>query len=123
MRTIKNVNAIISNIKFKPPRWGGGFRVLEKGDGFLLQLRFNALDVTTNTKTLQSCRKWYISAHATETEIVETAFKACRAAVEHELCEHFLFQGRRIYSPHFHVNTRIRMCDEAEFDQRPEAGL
>jgi hypothetical protein len=56
----------------------------------------------------------------TETEIVETAFKACRVSTEHVVKEHFRYKGRRIYSPHFDVALRIQACDERRFDSRPD---
>lgn len=45
-------------------------------------------------------RKWYLSDHMTEDEIVKTCFAAFKAAVEHEVMEGFLFEGQRVFNPH-----------------------
>jgi len=97
------------------------FRLLPKGDGFLLQLEYEEADVdnpTDPTPTTQRARKWYVSPFSTETEIVETAFKSCRVSLDHVLKEHFLYKKRRVYSPHFSIDARIRLCDDKAFDGR-----
>lgn len=45
-------------------------------------------------------RKWYLSDHMTEDEIVKTCFAAFKAAVEHEIMEGFTWRGVRIFNPH-----------------------
>jgi hypothetical protein len=59
-----------------------------KGDGYPLQLSYREPDVETGEMALQRARKWYVSPWMTETEIVETAFKACRVSSDHVLKEH-----------------------------------
>lgn len=112
------VKAIIDSIEFMDRR----FRLLEKGDGYLLQLEYMEADVDDPkgdpTPKLQRARKWYLSPYSTETEIVETAFKAVKTSMMHVVKEHFTYKGRRVYSPHFNVNARIRLCDEGAFDGR-----
>jgi hypothetical protein len=92
--------------------------LLEKGDGFLLQVQYFEADVHTGLIALQKARKWYVSPFMTETELVETAFKACRTSMEHVLKEHFLYKGRRVYSPHFSIDGRVDLCDAEMFDSR-----
>lgn len=88
----------ISNLLYTSPRW----RVLTKGDGFLLQFVYDEPDTEDpdGPLTPQHCRKWYISPHSTATEVVRTAYKAVLTSLEHRLGEHFRFQGQQIYSPH-----------------------
>jgi hypothetical protein len=45
-------------------------------------------------------RKWYISPHMTDSEIVQTIFLACKVAMEHELREQFKFEGQPVFDPH-----------------------
>ncbi len=92
--------------------------LLEKGDGFLLQIQYYEADINTGKIELQKARKWYISPFSTETEIVETAFAACRRSMDHVLKEHFLYKGHRVYSPHFDINARIKICQDEQFDGR-----
>lgn len=115
MRTKAEIEAIVSQIRVP----GKALRVLEKGDGFLLQLTYVEPDVWTGVPEEQHARKWYVSAHATETEIVETAWAAAQRSALHQLAEHFTYRGRLVYSPHFDVGRRIDLCDERAFDARP----
>ncbi len=94
--TLEELKAIVSKISYRD--WE--FRVLTKGDGFLLQVRFMAPDSITGEPALQSCRKWYISSFATKNEVVGTAYKAIETAVIHEAREEFKYRGRAIFNPH-----------------------
>ncbi|WNM70141.1 hypothetical protein [Myxococcus phage Mx1] len=122
----QDVEAVVQNIKFRD--WE--FRVLAKGDGFLLQIRFMAPDSVTGKVELQSCRKWYLSAHSTRNEIVRTAWKAVLAAIEHEAAEDFKYRGVAIMNPHLdpddivkkNVATKTRAQQPVK-EQCPECGL
>lgn len=95
------------------------FVLLKKGDGFLFQISYMEQDVERKgAATLQKARKWYISPYSTETEIVETVFKACRTSMDHVVKEHFLYAGHRIYSPHIDVLARVEICQLRKFDRR-----
>ena len=114
-KTFDDVRRIVDAIRFLDRR----FRLMTKGDGYLLQLEYFEPDVDTPTDPtpkLQRARKWYVSPYATETEIVETAFKACRTSMEHVVKEHFSYQGERVYSPHFDVGARLEACRAKRFD-------
>lgn len=50
-------------------------------------------------------RKWMLSEHMTDSELVQTAFKACLAWEEHECRESFLYRGQRVFGPHFDVDV------------------
>jgi hypothetical protein len=67
------------------------------GDGFYVQIRFPA------EAPYDGCRKWYVSSHATESEVVQTVFLAALIAQEHELRENFKFMGKDIFNPHHDV--------------------
>ena len=45
-------------------------------------------------------RKWFISEHATDSEILQTILKLCITSAEHEARENFLYRNRAIYGPH-----------------------
>lgn len=113
--TIDHVRDIVARIEFLDRK----FEVMPKGDGFLLQLSYTEPDIHTGAPALQKARKWYISSHATETEIVETAYAACVRSMQHVVSEHFLYRRRRVYSPHFDIQGRIDLCDAEQFDARP----
>jgi hypothetical protein len=62
-----------------------------------------------------SGRKWLLSPHMTNSEIVTTAFKALLTAVEHELREKFTYKGQAIFDPHMDVDrlVALRMQEDA----------
>jgi len=117
-KTFEEIQNIIDKIEFMD--WK--LRLLSKGDGYLLQWVFNELDVEHPEKgpQPQHCRKWYLSPFSTETEIVETAWKACWIAMMHEVSERFSYNSKRIYSPHFAVSARIDMCNREVYDVRED---
>jgi len=114
--TREQIENIVGLVKFKDRT----FRVLEKGDGFLLQMQYYEADVEkSNSKPmLQSTRKYYISPFMTVSEVVETCWLCVTRSQMHVASEHFIFKGRRIYSQHFHVDARVEACDANWFDKR-----
>jgi hypothetical protein len=65
-------------------------------------------------------RKWYISSFSTETEVIETVFKATWMAMYHEVKEKFRYKGALVYSPHFDINARVAAASGAKFDKRAD---
>lgn len=99
MKTEAEIWAIVERILY-PDHW---FVLIPKGDGYLLQLRYLEPDVDTGKVEEQHARKWYVSPHATESEIVRTAFAACMMSAEHRVREHFHYKGKRVFGPHLEV--------------------
>jgi hypothetical protein len=65
-----------------------------------LQCSYEAPCTVTGEVKEWHSRKWYLSQHMTEDEIVKTAFAAFKATVEHEVMEGFRFDGDRVFNPH-----------------------
>jgi hypothetical protein len=107
---------MISHISFKDRT----FRLLEKGDGFLLQMQYYETDINhpNTAPVLQSTRKYYVSPYMTESEIIETAWLCVQRSQIHVASEHFQYHGRRVYSQHFDIEARIDMCDGDYYDVR-----
>jgi hypothetical protein len=114
--TKEDVERIVAGVSFLDRR----FRVLEKGDGFLVQLEYDERCVVTGELKLQRARKWYVSPWSTETEVVETCWAAVCRSQMHVAGEHFTYRGRRVYSPHFNVEARVELVDGDRFDAREE---
>lgn len=116
MKTKEEIIEIIKKISFMDRE----FRLIEKGDGYLLQIRYYEEDIENpnGPQVLQSARKWYISPWMTETEIVETAFTACVRSMLHITKEYFTYKGERVYSPHFDINARLKISKDKLFDRR-----
>lgn len=98
---------ILGSVKFRD--WK--FRVMEKGDGFLVQVVFTAPDCEDGCPKPQRGRKWYVSSHACRSEVVQTAYAAVQRAILHEVAEDFLFKGRRIFDPHLDVEALVDVAD------------
>lgn len=49
-------------------------------------------------------RKWLLSPHMTDGEIVQTVFMAAMTAVEHETRETFFYKGQAIFDPHYDID-------------------
>lgn len=52
-------------------------------------------------------RKWRLSDHMTDSEIIQTAFKAFLTFEEHECREMFEFQGAKVFGPHHDVHDLV----------------
>lgn len=73
----------------------------EDGESLYLQWTFYAPDASDpKIHRQQRCRKWRVSYHSSDAELVQTAWAAALMAVEHEAREDFKYQGYRIYGPH-----------------------
>lgn len=118
-KTLEEVEDILSRVKYKD--WT--LRVLGKGeDTILCQWIFKAKDNDNpDDKELyeQRCRKWYISAYSTDSEIIRTAYKAVKEAEAHEVDENFKFAGISIFNPHVDLlELAIYMKHDARQDVR-----
>jgi hypothetical protein len=112
----RDVEEIVSRLSFMDRK----FRLLDKGEGWLLQMQYMEPDVDKpgSEPVLQSTRKWYVSPFMTESEVVETAWACVTRSQMHVASEHFTYKGRKVYSQHFDVQARIDMCDKYDFDGR-----
>lgn len=104
--SIAAVRRIVSDVKF----FDREFYVTAKGDGYLLQLQYNDLDVETGRMERQHGRKWYVSPYSTKSEIVRSVLKACLTSMEHITREHFTFRGQRIFGPHLDVDNLVELA-------------
>ena len=114
--TKEHIQACLNDVEFLDRK----FHVMEKGDGFLIQMSYMEADVEHPElgPQEQKTRKWYASPYMTESELVETVWAMVVRSQMHVTAEHFKYKGRRVYSPHFDVQARIEMCDAERFDCR-----
>lgn len=80
----------------------GGYYYLQVGD---LKATCN---VTGNEVSWRG-RKWLLSEHMTDGEIVQTVFKAVLTAMEHEVRELFLYRGHSIFDPHYDIDKLVEL--------------
>lgn len=96
------------------------FYVEEIPGGFHLWLAGIEEDTYTGQPALQEGRRWFISHHCTQSDVVRTAFKAVATWAEHEARESFKYQGVRVFSPHLDLDrmaNRVKEAEDAEIDR------
>lgn len=94
---------LLSKVQYRDWR----FQTRPLDSGFLLQLRWEA----PNGETCHG-RKWYVSPHATEGEVIQTALLAVLTATEHEVREAFTYDGAAIYAPHFDPQALVQLSND-----------
>lgn len=111
------VNELVRQIRFNDWR----FLVIEDTARRLvyLQVEFEAPDNgLSGVARRQRGRKWYLSLHMTDSEIVQTAFKAVLTAVEHETREQFRYKGQAIFGPHFDIEKLVKLAESGNLNRR-----
>lgn len=115
--TFEELEAVLRDIRFMDRR----FVAMRKGDGFLVQLQYEEADVDSGKVELQKSRKWYVSRHSVKSEVVRTCLKAAITSMEHLVREHFLYQGQRIFSPHYDVDQLVALAArDQSYERRDE---
>ena len=116
--TLEEMNAVVAAIEF--PEYS--FRVGNKGTAeqpaYFLQACYMEPDIITGELTEQRTRKWLLSEHAVESELVQTALKLMLTSMEHRTREHFKYKGERVFSPHFDINFFVQAARERRLDYR-----
>jgi hypothetical protein len=54
-------------------------------------------------------RKWYLSEHMTDDEIVKTIYAAFETAIKHEIMEGFKVNGIILFNPHTHYKALLNV--------------
>lgn len=96
MLTLADLQTILARICYRTWQFNAG----RMEDGYFVQARF-----VGNSGEVQHGRKWYVSRHACESEVVQTVLLAILTAEEHESRESFTLDDVAIFSPHFDVNA------------------
>ncbi len=104
----ERMSVLMRDIKYKD--WELQFA--ECNGGILMRWKFKVDGHEWTT------RKWYVSQHSTDSEIVQTALKAVLTAEEHEAREHFLYRGRTIFGPHHSVDALLNLPQDVRYDDR-----
>ena len=82
---------------------------------FYIQLRYYANDTKDRRHKLWYGRKWYLSDHMTDDEIVKTAYAAFEAAVKHEIMEGFTVDGITLFNPHVNFEEILKVSNKEVF--------
>jgi hypothetical protein len=103
--TIDRFDEVLSRIEYP----GYSFVVSNKGENFFMQVRCTALCNVTNAPMRWRGRKWLLSRHMVDGEIVQTALKAVFTALEHEAREKFKYRGQAIFDPHYDIEQLVNL--------------
>lgn len=79
---------------------------------FYIQITYRAKCSKTGKEESWKGRKWYLTQYMTDDEIVKTAWCAFRAAIEHEMMEGFLVDGKPLFNPHTHFEALLSVSDK-----------
>ncbi len=77
-----------------------------------IQVIYEAPCVKTGGLQIFHGRKFYLSDHMTEDEIVKTAYLAFKLAVEHEIMEGFKVDGKVLFNPHVSYQELLNISDK-----------
>lgn len=76
---------------------------------YFLRVEFKTPNTETQDDASWKGRKWLLSERMTDSEIVQTAFKAVLTAEEHETREQFKYHGQAVLAPHHNLNEVAAM--------------
>lgn len=97
-----------------PFGWRVIVEVTPEADYFMRVLAENVTDNVTGKPMTWKGRKWPLSLHMTDGEVVQTAFLAMMTAIEHEARETFLFQGVAVFDPHYDIYKLVELRSRAD---------
>ncbi len=97
---------------------GFNFVIVTKGLNHFLQIHCDSICNTTGKAYCWNSRKWYISPHSTEAEVVQTCFMAVLAAIEHEAREQFKYLKQPIFRPHYNLTFLVDLCQRGKISKR-----
>lgn len=118
-RDIDAIRAVIQECVYPGFEW----IVHQQGYALWFQIRCpDGADTMTGEPMDWKGRKWLLSLHMTDTEIVQTVWAAVRRALLHEAAELFRYRGQPIFDRHINVNmlADLRAHEPDILDGRPD---
>jgi len=79
------------------------------GDRIYIQLVYAAPCTKEDTNKSWKGRKWYLSEHMTENEIIFTAYTAYEMCLRHEMMETFKINGIILVNPHVDYKELLKV--------------
>lgn len=81
------------------------------GERVFLQIQYNAPCNKTGVLQQWGGRKWYLSSHMTEDEVIKTAWVAYKSCIEHEIMETFKVDGKILFNPHTPFTELLKVSE------------
>lgn len=79
------------------------------GQRVYIQLEYDARCAKTQKIATYRGRKWYLSEHMTNDEIVKTVYAAFEMAVKHEILEGFTVDNIPLFNPHVDFEELLKV--------------
>jgi len=76
---------------------------------FALRVVSTTEDNVTGMTVTWAGRKWLLSKHMTDGEVVQTAWLAVQTALIHEAREQFKYKGQSIFDPHYDIDQLVEL--------------
>lgn len=77
-----------------------------------IQLEYNSACNKDGENDYWKGRKWYLSEHMTDDEIIKTCYAAFEACVKHEIMEGFKVDGKMLFNPHINFEALLSISDK-----------
>lgn len=77
-----------------------------------IQLEYNSACNKGEENDYWKGRKWYLSEHMTDDEIIKTCYVAFEACVKHEIMEGFKVDGKILFNPHINFEELLNISDK-----------
>ena len=113
--TYAELQSWVSDIKFND--WQ--FKIAPDGSSYYLQIvNTCGKDNVTGEPIVWTGRKWRISVWMTKSEVIQTAFMAVKAALEHEAREQFKYKGESVFDPHYDIEALVELRRSERMEKR-----
>lgn len=115
MLKLKKKNHISSVVKrITANLFGKSFNFLVEfdkkgGDRLYIQVEYSADCTNTGVEQKWKGRKYYLSDHMTDDEIVKTCYVAFEQAVKHEVMEAFKVDNIILFNPHLNFEELLKI--------------
>ena len=87
----------------------------KSGNRVYIQISYHSQCTKTGNFDYWKGRKWYLSDHMTDDEIVKTVYCAFEAAVKHEIMEGFKVDNKILFNPHIDFEELLKISDKEVF--------
>lgn len=108
MNTETHFREILNNIEYED------WTFLLETDPLALRIQATTEDNVKGGIYTWKGRKWILSKHMTDGEVVQTAWLAVQTASMHELRERFKYKGQAIFDPHYDIDKLVKLRQEPD---------
>lgn len=81
------------------------------GDRVYIQIVYSSFCSTSNAYKEWSGRKYYLSEHMTDDEIIKTTYVAFEQVIKHEIMEGFKVDGKILFNPHVNFEELLKISN------------